>query len=478
MRWSHATRLDTVCSVTTILTCTTPEFALLASDRAVSYGTSQGIEGSKDRINKTVVLHGQFLLGITGFGELDGLPIDEWILGALNGVSPEIWPTKLAEQATRSIGRIRASAKRKHHTFAAVGFAPSSRKLAAPRHPLRLVISNATDPQEARLDIAATRFTVTSHQHPEHKWADIAAYGQPPPETVLRDAERILRRYEDRNKCAAQGCVELLGRLVSGVSLRSPTVSSACLVSVLPKARRLFKVHDPGSGQTQRWLDVTWLGALGVVIAAPLGIAAEVIHIPIGHELSDLVSAASVISHPLTALAWFLILLGLPAVHGRYAQRAGIVGLVGLIATMLYGVVYIGAMLFKGFVVPGLAASESTKLLVAPGGVLAEPGQAVLIVGWLIGIPLFAVGLLRARIAFPWGGLLPIVGVMASILFFLVVSVEGVLGNIAYAFATGLVYAGFASAAYSSWSQALPQDQLPSGLPSRPSLQRNNIRRT
>jgi hypothetical protein len=202
----------------------------------VSYGTSQGIEGSKDRINKTVVLHGQFLLGVTGFGELDGLPIDEWILEALNGGSPEIWPTKLAEQAARSIGRIRASAKRKHHTFAAVGFAPSSRGLSAPRHPLRLVISNAMDPQGARLDIAATRFTVTSHQQPEHKWADIAAYGQPPPETVLRDAERILRKYEDRNKGAAQGCVELLGRLVSGVSLRSPMVSSACLVSVLPKA--------------------------------------------------------------------------------------------------------------------------------------------------------------------------------------------------------------------------------------------------
>lgn len=223
--------------MTAILTCTTSEFVVLASDRAVSYRSSgQDAAPSSDRIGKTVLLHGQFLLGVTGFAELDRAPITDWILERLEGVSPEIWPETLADQAARSVGRIHRSLKDKHHMFIAIGFAPHARDPSTDTwHALRITISNALDDEGNSLDRATREFKVRSEKHPEDKWADIHAYPRHLPAETVKAAERTLRRFQKKRASAPQGSVELLARLVSGVSLRNPTVSGACLVSVLPK---------------------------------------------------------------------------------------------------------------------------------------------------------------------------------------------------------------------------------------------------
>lgn len=222
--------------MTTILTCTTPEYVVLASDRAVSYNTARGIEGSPDRMGKTIALYGQFLMGVTGFAELDGLPMDEWVIERLSGVHPQKWPQTIADRATASIGKMRKSSSHKHHSFVGVGFARIGPDPASEWLPWRFVISNAYDKVGAWLNQAATRFTVAFSPHPPEKWADLNSYGQTLPSRVNTWAERALRNYQQRNEGAAQGCVELLGRLVSGVARRTSTVSTACLVSVLPKA--------------------------------------------------------------------------------------------------------------------------------------------------------------------------------------------------------------------------------------------------
>ncbi len=221
--------------MTTILTCTTPEFVVLASDRAVSYNTASGIQGSPDRMGKTIALYGQFLMGVTGLGELDGLPIDEWVIERLADVNSQNWPKAIAHRATASIGKIRKSASYKHLTFVGVGFARMGPEPTSEWHPWRFVISNAYDTAGGWLDRAASSFAIAFHPHSPNKWADLNSYGQELPPGVNTRAERTLRRYQQRKEGAAQGCAELLGRLISGMSRRTTTVSSACLVSVLPK---------------------------------------------------------------------------------------------------------------------------------------------------------------------------------------------------------------------------------------------------
>lgn len=220
--------------MTTILTCTTPEYVVMASDRAVSYETAAGIT-SPDRMNKTITLYGQFLMGVTGFGELDGLPADEWVIDTLSGVAPLEWTNAIAKRATGSIRNIRTSSLRKHHAFVGVGFARIGPDTTTDWLPWRFVISNAYDALGVWLARAASSFRVNFYPHPPNKWADLNSYGQTLPLPVKSWSERCLRRYQEHNEGAAQGAVQLLGRLVSGKSQRTLGVSSACLVSVLPK---------------------------------------------------------------------------------------------------------------------------------------------------------------------------------------------------------------------------------------------------
>jgi hypothetical protein len=216
--------------MTTILACTTPDFVALASDRAVSYGSPTDLP--PDRMTKTVALYGQFLLGFAGMAELDGLPVDEWVAATLGGTDIHQWPSTLATRAAAAIDRIPRSSQRKRHAFIAVGFA-SFRSDPQTWHPLRFVISNAYDRSGRLRDRAASSFSIDMARHPPDRWAHLESFGAPLPEDVTRWAERTL---EESYEGSPQGSVQLLGRLISGAAREYPTtVSTACMVSVLPK---------------------------------------------------------------------------------------------------------------------------------------------------------------------------------------------------------------------------------------------------
>lgn len=221
--------------MTTILGCTTPDFVVMASDRAVSYQTSPNVYEALDRMTKTVLIHGQFLMGFTGFAELEGLPVDEWILEALVGVDPRQWPEHLRAKASAAVGRVHKSRLNKHHTFAAVGFAASAPDPNAELRPMRLIISNAYGKEGNLLTKASPDFRVRREYQPSGEWAYIDAYGQRPSDKFLRETEKALGKYQKHKEGSANGAIELLARLVAGVALNSPTVSRACLVSVLPR---------------------------------------------------------------------------------------------------------------------------------------------------------------------------------------------------------------------------------------------------
>jgi hypothetical protein len=67
------------------------------------------VKPSSDRTGKMVVLHGQMLLGFTGVGELDGMPMDEWVLEALMSTDPQRWLPTLASRAAASLAHTHGS---------------------------------------------------------------------------------------------------------------------------------------------------------------------------------------------------------------------------------------------------------------------------------------------------------------------------------------------------------------------------------
>lgn len=221
--------------MTTVLTCSTPDFVVLATDRAVSYQRGTSVSGSPVRTGKTVLLYGQFLMGFTGLATFDSKPVDKWVLDSFCGVGASAWPRRLADTTAGALERVHGSLKGKSHTFASIGFAGKRGEPKSAWKPGRIVISNSSDVDGEPLGNVSRDMSIHVKPHDESKWAEIHAYGLRPSRDLLNDAERILRRYQNRDKGAAQGCVEILGRIISGVSLVTDTVSPACLVSVLPR---------------------------------------------------------------------------------------------------------------------------------------------------------------------------------------------------------------------------------------------------
>lgn len=217
--------------MTTVLTCETEDFVALVSDRAVSYlGPDGRVAPSTDRTVKTIVLYGRFLVGVTGVGMLDGKPVDEWTVQALQSTDPRVWPRTLALETERALACLPWSWKSKGLTFAVVGIAPVQSRQLEVHH---LVISNVRSPDGAicqpQRKVSIVRLPRLSKDE-----VRVRSYGVPPRPGGIEWAERALRRYGHRYPGQPQGAVQLFGRMVSGVSGFAPTVSSSCLVCVLP----------------------------------------------------------------------------------------------------------------------------------------------------------------------------------------------------------------------------------------------------
>lgn len=181
------------------------------------------------------MLYGQMLLGFTGIAQLDGRLLDEWVLDTLISTDPGSWPRTLTDHAIDSLGRIHGSWKRKSLTFHAVGFAGKRRGVDDTLVPVSIKLTNSYGVDRQPFKTAAKRFQMFQTVHPAEKWANLTAVGQRPHSKLLGEGERILRRANEKTPGSPLPAVELLARLVSGIAIDSPTVSSACLVTVLPE---------------------------------------------------------------------------------------------------------------------------------------------------------------------------------------------------------------------------------------------------
>ncbi len=117
-----------------------------------------------------------------------------------------------------------------------------------------------------------------------------------------------------------------------------------------------------------------------------------------------------------------LVLIGLPGMYAYQSSRAGRFGLVSFILTFLgIAILEISTGPLYGFVPPLLASNSATQSLVAEPGVLETQlgtGYAVVFISGLLaanlGMILYGISILRARVFPRWAAILMIVGVPAT----------------------------------------------------------------
>lgn len=147
-----------------------------------------------------------------------------------------------------------------------------------------------------------------------------------------------------------------------------------------------------------------------------------------------------------------LILIGLPGMYAYQSSRAGKFGLFSYALTFLgLATLEIGTAAITAFVVPFLAADPATQsLVIPPGNFETQLGVGYMIVflsgmiAFNLGLILYGIAMLRARVFPRWAALMIIVGVPAIFL----LSSLPIIGD---KFAI-LVFLGLAWCGYAMWA--------------------------
>lgn len=163
------------------------------------------------------------------------------------------------------------------------------------------------------------------------------------------------------------------------------------------------------------------LSGLALLIALPFIIVGFILHPP-SEEVSDVLKATYGPAHLIEFIAWIFVLLGLPGLYARQAHRAGILGLVGFVLTMILGMYHIYLLLYEAFVTPALAQNPATQALIGPDSPLAHGAEGAMGVfasvtyTLLLAWPLFGIATVRARVLPRAVGWLQIASVPAFVL--------------------------------------------------------------
>jgi hypothetical protein len=144
---------------------------------------------------------------------------------------------------------------------------------------------------------------------------------------------------------------------------------------------------------------------------------------------------ATALSHLAGFASVVLILLGLPGLHARQAERAGILGLVGTVL-VCFGLAMVDGThtIIDSTFTPALATIPEAAPLLASGGPLEEAmlggmqGTLVSAGGpmLLLGLILLGASTVRAGVLPRWAGALPIFAALSVPLGFVAPSLEGV----------------------------------------------------
>jgi uncharacterized membrane protein len=160
------------------------------------------------------------------------------------------------------------------------------------------------------------------------------------------------------------------------------------------------------------------LSGLALLTALPIQIAGWLIH-PASERIADVLSPWQTPAHLIMFASWFLVLLGLPGLYVWQARRAGLLGLVGFIATVFTTVNVMFIVLYEASPTVLLAQNPATQAVVVPGEPLAHGGAllggVVAMIG-LLAYPLFGLATLRAGVFPKLVGWLQIASVLIGVI--------------------------------------------------------------
>ncbi|MDP9477293.1 MAG: hypothetical protein M3R38_16700 [Actinomycetota bacterium] len=156
------------------------------------------------------------------------------------------------------------------------------------------------------------------------------------------------------------------------------------------------------------------LSGLALLLGAILAIVAIVGHNAVrqASEFADITNSPSVTFVRLLMVGALLVIIGLPGLYARQAERAGVLGLLGFVMTFV-GLLFADVVMTAnyGFIMPKIAATSEGRALIESG--LPDPGFMMLVFPMiLIGLLLLGIGIVRAKVLPRWMGLLFVAGVL------------------------------------------------------------------
>jgi hypothetical protein len=182
------------------------------------------------------------------------------------------------------------------------------------------------------------------------------------------------------------------------------------------------------------------LGGLSLLLGGLLSILYLFIH-PEGSGLAYYEDPMTAPSHLVGFVAVLMVLLGLPGLYARQAQRAGILGLAGMLL-VFFGLAILDGThnIIDSTVTPALATVPDAGPLLAERGSLEEAIQSGMLgtlVGaggpmLLLGLILLGIATIRANVLPRWTGALLIIAAPITPLGFLVPSLEDLTLTVPY----------------------------------------------
>ena len=167
-------------------------------------------------------------------------------------------------------------------------------------------------------------------------------------------------------------------------------------------------------------------------------------------------------SHLLGSIALLLIALGLVGLYARQSEKMGLAGLIGFVLTFVGSTLTAGTLLFIDVVVFPFIAARELDWLDAPNGALRASSAFQLAAGLgalslLLGLLLFAIITLRARVLPRWGAWLIILTFPLGIVGGVFISFIGALSQEILQTLAGSVFAviglGLAAWGWELWSE-------------------------
>lgn len=198
------------------------------------------------------------------------------------------------------------------------------------------------------------------------------------------------------------------------------------------------------------------LSGLALLIALPLQILGFVLHPP-SEQVVDVLKPLYGPAHLILFVSWMFALLGLTGLYARQAHRAGVLGLIGFVATMFAAAYHIYLLLYEAYATTLLAQEPATRALIGDGplghGAGALGPLAFLLI--LLAFPLFGIATVRAGILPRLAGWLQVASIPVFFLSIFIISPDApapLPGITANSFLYYLAFLGYAWGGYALWT--------------------------